>query len=242
MCVVRVDCSSHGWRRNKRQPLPTKYQADRRPSRKTSHLAPGHRRPQAQTNHAAEARRNHRLDRTRREVPARRPAARRLLGQPETFEVDEHLRPPPGAHDAFRTAVTSLVIMALIEARAAVLPTTSGRPSTRRSTTAPSGSTSTLPSLKRATPDAIYNVWGHAYSIQCLVALAPTRRRQPRTPGQIERAGPTSGRHAGPLQLRRTAAGRTTISSPAHKRPATPRSASPPPPPSSRSNRASRSA
>ncbi len=25
--------------------------------------------------------------------------------------------------------------------------------------------------LKRATPDALYNVWGHAYSIQCLVAL-----------------------------------------------------------------------
>jgi hypothetical protein len=28
-----------------------------------------------------------------------------------------------------------------------------------------------LARLKRATPDAIYNVWGHAYSLQCLVAL-----------------------------------------------------------------------
>ena len=28
-----------------------------------------------------------------------------------------------------------------------------------------------LAELRRATPDTVYNVWGHAYSLQCLVAL-----------------------------------------------------------------------
>ena len=60
-----------------------------------------------------------------------------------------------------------------------------------------------LAKLRRATPDALYNVWGHSYSIQCLGRTAQASERQSRAPGQVQRAGPIAGRHAGPLQLRR---------------------------------------
>lgn len=75
--------------------------------------------------------------------------------------------PVPGAHDAFRTATTSLVMSALIE-------TADERPEVQ----AALGRGETwllehLPDLKRATADAIYNVWGHAYSIQTLCRLHP---------------------------------------------------------------------
>ena len=74
--------------------------------------------------------------------------------------------PIPGAHDGFRMATTSLCIAALLavevddEARvkAAV-------------DKAEAWLIEQLPSLKRATSDAIYNCWAHTYSIDALLAL-----------------------------------------------------------------------
>jgi hypothetical protein len=73
--------------------------------------------------------------------------------------------PVPGAHHAFRAGVTGLCTAALAELaeeRSEV------RPALLR---AEEWMERELPRLRRATPDAIYNVWGHAYSIRALVRL-----------------------------------------------------------------------
>jgi hypothetical protein len=78
--------------------------------------------------------------------------------------------PVPGAHHAFRAATTSLCVSALLE----VAP---DDPKAMQAVDrAEHWLLDHLSSLRRATGDAIYNVWGHAYSIQALVRL---RRRQP---------------------------------------------------------------
>jgi hypothetical protein len=78
--------------------------------------------------------------------------------------------PPPGAHDAFRTAVTSLAIMALIEAEPRIAE--NQRPAVNKSIDrGAQWLAERLDELKRAAPDALYNVWGHAYAIQALVCL-----------------------------------------------------------------------
>ena len=91
-------------------------------------------------------------------------------GGPEKSKSFNIYAPPPGAHDAFRTAVTALVIMALNEAEPSV--TTSERP--RIDQAIEHGNNwldENLAQLKRATPDALYNIWGHAYAVQCLTEL-----------------------------------------------------------------------
>ncbi len=73
--------------------------------------------------------------------------------------------PVPGAHHAFRTATTSLCISALIELDRddeAVVSSIDR---------AESWLIEHLPELRRATSDALYNVWGHGYSIQALVRM-----------------------------------------------------------------------
>ena len=73
--------------------------------------------------------------------------------------------PVPGAHHAFRTAVTALCISALIEVGPA-------RPDVQQALDR--GETwlfENLPHLRRADPVAIYNVWGHGYAIQALVHM-----------------------------------------------------------------------
>ncbi len=73
--------------------------------------------------------------------------------------------PVPGAHHAFRTATTSLCIAALIE-------TNSDDPQAIKALDrGEAWLIEHLPELRRATSDAIYNVWGHAYSIQALVRM-----------------------------------------------------------------------
>lgn len=73
--------------------------------------------------------------------------------------------PVPGAHDAFRTATTALCISALLEYN-------SDRVDVAKSLrNAEDWLVANLPDLKRAQGDAIYNVWGHGYSIQALVRL-----------------------------------------------------------------------
>ncbi|MBC8290139.1 MAG: terpene cyclase/mutase family protein [Planctomycetes bacterium] len=73
--------------------------------------------------------------------------------------------PVPGAHHAFKTGTTALCIAALIESG-------SDDPKVKKSLDrAEQWLTNYLPRLKRANPTAIYNVWGHAYSIQALVRM-----------------------------------------------------------------------
>lgn len=73
--------------------------------------------------------------------------------------------PVPGAHHAFRTAVTSLCLMALIQLQMdqADVQQTIDR--------GEQWLLSNLPHLRRAGPVALYNVWGHAYGLQALAAL-----------------------------------------------------------------------
>ena len=73
--------------------------------------------------------------------------------------------PVPGAHHAFRAATTSLCISALIE-------TASGQEEAERAIERGEAWRLThLSDLRRATGDALYNIWGHAYSVQALVRL-----------------------------------------------------------------------
>ena len=73
--------------------------------------------------------------------------------------------PIPGSHDAFRAAVTGLAVAALLDTA----------PNENRVVDAVEKASAwfdkELPKLKRATGDAIYNVWGHAYAIRGLVRL-----------------------------------------------------------------------
>lgn len=73
--------------------------------------------------------------------------------------------PSPGAHHAFRSAVTAMCVSALIE---------TGRSEHRDREAIERGEAwllDHLTKLRRATPDAIYNNWGHAYAIQALAKL-----------------------------------------------------------------------
>lgn len=73
--------------------------------------------------------------------------------------------PVPGAHHAFRAATTSLGISALIESG-------SDQPSVQQAIDrAEKWLFEHIEELRRASGDAIYNVWGHGYAIQALVRM-----------------------------------------------------------------------
>ena len=73
--------------------------------------------------------------------------------------------PVPGAHHAFRTGTTALCLSALIE-------TGGDRPDVLEAIRrGERWMFLYLPQLRRATPVAIYNSWGHAYAIQALVRM-----------------------------------------------------------------------
>ena len=71
--------------------------------------------------------------------------------------------PVPGAHDAFRAAVTALAILALYE--------TGGERADVRAALdrAEAWLLEHLGQVRRANGDAIYNVWTHCYGLQCLI-------------------------------------------------------------------------
>ena len=73
--------------------------------------------------------------------------------------------PVPGAHHGFRAAVTSLAISALIELDSKDAAAVGALERAEK------WLIEFLPRVRRATPDAIYNTWGHAYSIQALVRM-----------------------------------------------------------------------
>jgi len=86
-------------------------------------------------------------------------------GSPYTLRPIEVFAPVPGAHHAFRAGTTGLCVAALVEAG-------SGRADVASALDrAEAWMLRELPNLRRATPQAIYNNWGHAYSIQALVRL-----------------------------------------------------------------------
>ena len=91
-------------------------------------------------------------------------------GSPEKTKGLNIYAPPPGAHDAFRTAVTSLAVMALIETEPC-LPDDQRPVVNKAIDRGAKWLDERLGRLRRATPDALYNVWGHAYAIQALVKL-----------------------------------------------------------------------
>jgi hypothetical protein len=73
--------------------------------------------------------------------------------------------PVPGAHHAFTAAVTALCVSALIEV---------GPKGDEAQKALERGETwllGNLAKVRRATPDAIYNVWSHGYGIQALVRM-----------------------------------------------------------------------
>ena len=91
-------------------------------------------------------------------------------GGPQKTKALNIYAPVPGAHHAFRTGVTGLVIEALWTVR----PQCDAE--TQRSIDAAldRGQTWLLANadnLRRAEGEALYNVWGHAYAIHALVAL-----------------------------------------------------------------------
>ncbi|QDV42770.1 hypothetical protein Enr13x_26200 [Stieleria neptunia] len=86
-------------------------------------------------------------------------------GSPTKTKALNIYAPVPGAHHAFRAGTTSLALSGLLE----VAPDDPKTQSTIDR--AEAWLYEHLGSLRRASGDAIYNVWGHAYSIQALVRL-----------------------------------------------------------------------
>lgn len=73
--------------------------------------------------------------------------------------------PVPGAHLGFRSAVTAMCVLALIEVG-------DERPEVEQAIErGEAWLLEHLPKVRRATPDAMYNVWSHGYGIQTLVRL-----------------------------------------------------------------------
>jgi len=100
--------------------------------------------------------------------------------------------PVPGAHDAFRAAVTAMAVSALCDSG---LAEDEGAPR-KALERGEEYLLENLPGIRRATADAIYNVWTHAYGIQALVDLhqrnedAEKRKRYVELiNGQVDRLG-----------------------------------------------------
>ncbi len=90
-------------------------------------------------------------------------------GSPRNTKGLNIYAPVPGAHQAFRAAVTSLCLMALVEVG-------DGSPATQQAIErGEAWLVQNLPRVRRAEPAALYNVWAHAYGIQALVRLARLR-------------------------------------------------------------------
>ena len=77
--------------------------------------------------------------------------------------------PVPGSHHAFRTAVTAMCVTALIETKSESEEVTASLERGEEWLVA------NAPRLRRATPDAIYNVWGHCYAISAFAHMIDRR-------------------------------------------------------------------
>ena len=86
-------------------------------------------------------------------------------GSPQQTKGLNIYAPIPGAHRAFRLAVTALSLSALLDNQE------NNHLYKETILNAKEYLIENLPDLRRATPMAIYNVWSHAYGIQALVKL-----------------------------------------------------------------------
>lgn len=91
--------------------------------------------------------------------------------------------PIPGAHRAFRAAVTANCVAALLETGAVERNPKAAAAAQR----AEEWLLKHLPKVRRATGDAIYNVWAHAYGTRTL-ALMLEREKDPERQQQIRKA------------------------------------------------------
>jgi len=89
--------------------------------------------------------------------------------------------PVPGAHHAFRSATTALGVSALIESAAATPEASAAIDRGEQ------WLLTHLPKLRRATPDTIYNNWGHAYAISALARMYDRRPDDSRRRDEIRR-------------------------------------------------------
>ncbi len=88
---------------------------------------------------------------------------------------------PGSSHDAYRAGTTALDLMALLEVEAATKRTENPLTFEQLGVDKEKFLLSIdraewwindyLPTLRRSSPDVLYNVWGHAYGIQCLVRM-----------------------------------------------------------------------
>lgn len=102
------------------------------------------------------------------------------FGSHETNRLSEIYAPLPGAHNAFRSATTALAVSALIE-------TKGDDPEYQDAIAAgQQWMLDNMRKVKRATGDAIYNVWGHAYGIHALVRLRQRNGQNEETIKQID--------------------------------------------------------
>ena len=88
-------------------------------------------------------------------------------GSPHRTKDLNIFAPVPGAHHAFRTAVTAMCVEALIE----VGVTAKDAKARAALDRGEQWLLKNLPAVRRAESTAIYNVWTHAYGIQALVAM-----------------------------------------------------------------------
>ena len=91
-------------------------------------------------------------------------------GSAQRTKAENIYAPVPGSHHAFRTAVTSLVLMALMESHDQFV----GQRQQDIETAIDRGQQWLLQyakKLRRADAEALYNVWGHAYASQAIVRL-----------------------------------------------------------------------
>ena len=106
-------------------------------------------------------------------------------GSPERSKGLNIYAPPPGAHDAFHTATTSLVIMALIEVEPK-LPEKERPEVNKAIDRGAEWLEKRITTLRRATGDALYNVWGHSYSIQAFVKLHDRAKGNPELQAKLK--------------------------------------------------------
>lgn len=89
--------------------------------------------------------------------------------------------PVPGAHHAFRSAVTALCVSAICEVGG-------DDPKVAEALDrAEKWMLEHLPKLRRANGDALYNVWGHAYAIEAFVHLHQRHSGDPERQAELKR-------------------------------------------------------
>jgi len=90
--------------------------------------------------------------------------------------------PVPGSHHAFKAGTTALALSGILDCQQLV------EVDTRSLDRAEAWLLATLPNLRRADAQALYNVWGHAYGLEALARMARRHADDPTTLSEIQRA------------------------------------------------------